>query len=69
MKKLAAADAQRIGAINDLSIAAEFLQVALREIVQGTDPGSPEVRQWIDFALAKVQPIAAHASEIPTQPS
>lgn len=54
-----------LGAINDLTIAAEFLLCAVRDLAAGDDLGSDEVQRNIDFALRKFQhlklvPLAGH---------
>lgn len=44
-----------IGAINDLTIATEFLMVAVRDIAQGRKIEHPEVQQQIDWAVRKIK--------------
>lgn len=51
-------NAQKIGAINDLSIAAEFLMAALREIAAGAAPQDQKVREWVGRAARQIAPLA-----------
>jgi len=46
------------GAINDLTIAAEFLMVALREITAGAAPDDQKVREWVGRAARQIAPLA-----------
>ncbi|MCV2863338.1 hypothetical protein [Defluviimonas sp. WL0075] len=46
-----------IGAIQDLTVATEFLMTALRELSIGAAPGDREVRQWVNLAVAKLEPL------------
>lgn len=46
------------GAINDLTIATEFLMVALREITAGAAPEHQKVREWVGRAARQIAPLA-----------
>lgn len=55
----AAEGAEHIGAVHDLTVAAEFLMAALREITAGASPRDRKVRQWVGTAARKLEPLAA----------
>lgn len=58
-------DGKTLGAINDLTLATEFLMVALREITAGHPVDSREVQTYLGFASSKIKglhsvPITGH---------
>ena len=45
------------GAANDITIAAEFLMVALRELIRGRKPTEEAVQEPIRWAIRKLNPL------------
>lgn len=55
-------DTRTIGAIQDLTVATEFLMTALREIASGAKPKDEEVQRWVNMAMLKLAPLVGGAA-------
>lgn len=57
-----------LGAINDLTIAAEFLLVALRDVAGGKGITCDSVQQNLDWAVRKIDPMISAPKSVHSGP-
>lgn len=48
---------REIGALNDMTVATEFLMVAVREIARGAAVSTPAVQEYLGYAVRLLRPM------------